>query len=122
MKRQIAAMKTKADAVVSFDAALGDIDRLINADEIVSAHRKIEALAKATTDRSRLASLQDRRQSITGKLKDVYEKGVQAYQDEDFKTAIELLQTVVDVQVDYEQAGDYLQKARSKQKVLDQMQ
>ena len=33
-----------------------------------------------------------------------------------------VLQTVVDVQVDYEQAGDYLQKARSKQKVLDQMQ
>jgi hypothetical protein len=122
LKRQIAAVKTKADASVSFDAALGDIDRLIASDELVSAHRKIETLAKATTDRSRLASLQDRRQSITGKLKDVYEKGVQAYQDEDFKTAIELLQTVVGVQVDYEQAGDYLQKARSKQKVLDQMQ
>ena len=47
---------------------------------------------------------------------------MQAYRDEDFKTAIELLQTVVGVQVDYEQAGDYLDKARSKQKVLDQLQ
>jgi hypothetical protein len=122
LKRQIAAVKTKADASVSFDAALGDIDRLIASDELVSAHRKIETLAKATKDRSRLASLQDRRQSITDKLKDVYDKGVQAYQDEDFKTAIELLQTVVGVQVDYEQAGDYLEKARSKQKVLDQLQ
>jgi len=28
----------------------------------------------------------------------------------------------VGVQVDYEQAGDYLDKARSKQKVLDQLQ
>jgi hypothetical protein len=47
---------------------------------------------------------------------------VQAYRDEDFKTAIELLQTVVGVQVDYEQASDYLDKAKSKQKVLDQLQ
>jgi hypothetical protein len=55
-----------------------------------------------------------------GKLKDLYDRGVQSYRDEDFKTAIELLQTVVGVQVDYEQAGDYLDKAKSKQKLLDQ--
>lgn len=122
LKRQIAAVKMKADASVSFDAALQDIDRLISADELVSAHRRIEILAKATTDQARLGSLDDRRQTITGKLKDVYDKGVQAYQDEDFKTAIELLQAVVGVQVDYEQAGDYLDKSRSKQRVLDQVQ
>ncbi len=122
LKRQIAAVKTKADASVSFDATLEDIDRLIASDELVSAHRRIDTLAKATTDQSKLASLDDRRQTITGKLKDVYDRGVQAYQDEDFKTAIELLQSVVGVQVDYEQAGDYLDKARSKQKVLDQLQ
>jgi hypothetical protein len=122
LKRQIAAMKTKADAGVSFDATLEDIDRLISSDELVSAHRRIETLAKATTDQSRLSTLDERRQTIIGKLKDVYDKGVQAYQDEDFKTAIEALQAVVGVQVDYAQAGDYLEKARSKQKVLDQLQ
>jgi hypothetical protein len=36
--------------------------------------------------------------------------------------AIDLLKTVVGVQVDYEQASDYLDKAKSKQKVLDQLQ
>jgi hypothetical protein len=122
LKKQIAAVRTKADASVSFDASLQDIDRLISSDELVSAHRKIDVLAKATTDQTKLATLDDRRQTITGKLKDIYDKGVQAYRDEDFKTAIELLQTVVGVQVDYEQAGDYLDKARSKQKVLDQLQ
>jgi hypothetical protein len=122
LKRQIGAVKTRADASVSFDATLEDIDRLIASDELVSAHRRIDTLAKATTDQSKLATLEDRRQTITGKLKDVYDKGVQAYQDEDFKTAIELLQTVVGVQVDYQQAGEYLDKARSKQKVLDQVQ
>jgi len=122
LKRQIASVKTKSDAGVSFDASLQDIDRLIAAQELVSAHRKIDTLAKVTTDQVKLASLDQRRQTITGQLKDIYDKGVQAYRDEDFKTAIELLQTVVGVKVDYEQAGDYLDKARSKQKVLDQLQ
>jgi len=122
LKRQIAAVKPKADAGVSFDAAVQDIDRLIADDELVSAHRRIDSVAKVTSDQTQLAALDDRRQTITGKLKDIYDKGVQAYRDEDFKTSIELLQTVVGVQVDYEQAGDYLDKARSKQKVLDQLQ
>jgi hypothetical protein len=112
LKRQIAAARTRADASVSFDATLQDIDRLIASDELVSAHRRIDVLAKAAKDQAQLATLDERRQTILGKLKDVYEEGVHAYQDEDFKTAIERLQTVVGVQVDYEQAGDYLAKAR----------
>ena len=122
LKRQIAAVKTKVDAGVSFDASLQEIDRLIASDELVSAHRKIDSLARVTADQTKLSTLDDRRQAITGKLKDIYDNGVQAYRDEDFKTAIDLLQTVVGVQVDYEQAGEYLDKARSKQKVLDQLQ
>ena len=122
LKRQIAAARTKSDAGASFDAALADIDRLIGAGELVSANRRLLAVQKATTDQAKLTALDDRRQTIIGKLKDVYDQGVQAYQGEDFKTAIELLQTVVSIQVDYEQAGDYLDRAKSKQKVLDQLQ
>ena len=122
LKRQIAAVKANVDTSISFDASLQEIDRLIASDELVSAHRRIDSLARVTTDQTKASSLDERRQTITGKLKDVYDKGVQAYRDEDFKTAIELLQTVVGVQVDYEQASDYLDKAKSKQKVLDQLQ
>jgi hypothetical protein len=122
LKRQIASAKAKADAGVSFDTSLQEVDRLIAADELVSADRRIDSLARVTTDQARIASLDERRQTITDKLKDVYDRGVQAYRDEDFKEAIDLLKTVVGVQVDYEQASDYLDKARSKQKVLDQLQ
>jgi len=122
LKRQIAAARTKSDAGASFDAALADIDRLIGAGELASANRRLLAAQKATTEPAKLTALDDRRQTIIGKLKDVYDQGVQAYQSEDFKTAIELLQTVVSIQVDYEQAGDYLDRAKSKQKVLDQLQ
>jgi hypothetical protein len=122
LKQQIAAARTKSDAGASFDSALADIDRLIGQGELVSANRRIVAVAKVTTEQVKLATLNDRKQSIVDKLQDLYTRGVQAYQDEDFKTAIELLQTVVGVQVDYQQAGDYLDRARSKQKVLDQLQ
>jgi len=122
LKRQIAAARNKEDAGVSFDAALADIDRLIGDSELASANRRLVSLVKSTTDQAKLATLDDRQQSIIARLKDVYDKGVQAYQDEDFKTAIELLRTVVAIKVDYEQAGDYLDRARSKQKVLDQLQ
>jgi len=122
LKRQITAARTKSDAGVSFDTALADIDRLIAAGELASANRRLVAVQKVTTDQAKLATLDDRHQSIIAKLKDAYDQGVQAYQNEDFKTAIELLQTVVSIQVDYEQAGDYLDRARSKQKVLDQLQ
>jgi regulator of extracellular matrix RemA (YlzA/DUF370 family) len=122
LKQRISAARTKADAGASFDNALADIDRLIGDGELVSANRRIAAVEKVTTDQAKLATLNDRHQSIIDKLQDLYTRGVQAYQDEDFKTAIELLQTVVGVQVDYQQAGDYLDRARSKQKVLDQLQ
>ena len=58
-----------------------------------------------TSDPAKQAMLDTRTQSVVGKLKDIYDRGVQAYRDEDFKTAIDLLSTVVGVQVDYEQAG-----------------
>jgi hypothetical protein len=121
LKRRIVAMRTKADTGQSFDAGLKDIDRLIAAGELVSANRRIVSMARVTTNSDEQSTLDDRRQTILGKLKDIYDQGVQAYRDEDFKTAIELLQTVVAIQVDYEQASDYLDRARSKEKVLEQL-
>ncbi len=39
---------------------------------------------------------------------------------ENFADAIEALETVVRIDVSYEQAADYLEKARSKQRLLEQ--
>ncbi len=120
LKRKLSDLRAKADSGASFDTNLQDIDRLIDAGELVAAHRKIDALWKVTNDQSKQQMLDDRNQKIVSGLKDLYDRGVQAYRDEDFKTAIELLQTVVGVQVDYEQAGDYLDRARAKQKLVEQ--
>lgn len=120
LKRKLADIRAKADSGASFDTTVQDIDKLIAAGELVAAHRKIDALWKVTNDQSKQQMLDDRNQKIVSSLKGLYDRGVQAYRDEDFKTAIEVLQTVVGVQVDYEQAGDYLDRARAKQKLIDQ--
>jgi hypothetical protein len=120
LKRKLADLRAKADSGASFDTTLQDIDRLIGEGDLVAAHRKIDTLWKVTNDQSKQQMLDDRNQKIVGSLKDLYDRGVQAYRDEDFKTAIDVLQTVVGVQVDYEQAGDYLDRARAKQKLVDQ--
>jgi hypothetical protein len=120
LKRRITDLRNKADAGASFEAALQDIDRLIGDGELVAAHRKIDAVQNTMTALDKLQMLDERDAKILASLKDVYDRGVLAYRDENFKDAIDLLQTVVGIQVDYEQASDYLDKARSKQKLLDQ--
>ena len=121
LRRKIAEKNAQPQAVaVSFDTSLQDIDSLITAGELVAAHRKVNSLAKVTKDPANMQQLDSRNEQILSSLKDLYDKGVDAYRNEDFKTAIDLLQTVVAIQVDYEQASDYLDKARSKQKLLEQ--
>jgi hypothetical protein len=120
LKRKLADLRAKADSGASFETTLQNIDKLIGAGDLVAAHRKIDALWKITKDQKKRQILDDRNQRIVASLKDLYDRGVQAYRDEDFKTAIDMLQTVVGVQVDYEQAGDYLERARAKQKIVDQ--
>ena len=122
LRRKIADKSVQPATVtaVSFDSSLQDIDSLIASGELVAAHRKVNSLARVTKDQANMQQLDDRNEKIIESLKDLYDKGVDAYRSEDFKTAIDLLQTVVAIQVDYEQASDYLDKARSKQKLLDQ--
>jgi hypothetical protein len=120
LKRKLLDLRSKADASASWDNSIQQIDDLIGSGEFLAAHQKLNLLAKTTTDQAKLQALDDRDAKIRSNLKDLYDRGVQAYRDEDFKTAVDLLSTVVGIQVDYEQAGDYLDKARSKQKLLEQ--
>jgi hypothetical protein len=119
LKRKLVDLHSKMDSGASFDTALQTIDKAIAAGDLVSAHRLLDTVANTTTDQSKLSQLDDRDQQILDALKSIYDQGVQAYRDEDFKTAIDRLQVVVSIKVDYEQAADYLDKAKSKQKLLD---
>ena len=120
LKKRISDLRARTETNISFDAALQDIDRLIAKGELIAAQRKIDSLAKSATGQSKLASLDERGEKVRANLKGHYDKAVGAYRDEDFKAAIELLETVVAIDEGYEQAADYLDKAQSKQKLLEQ--
>ncbi len=120
LKRKILDIRFQADKEASFDTALQEIDRLIAKPDLVGAKKRIEALARVTREQAKLDILDDRREKLKSFLKDIYDTGVAAYRDEKFKDAIDSLQTVVQIDVNYEQASDYLDKAKAKQKLLEQ--
>jgi hypothetical protein len=120
LAKRIADAQAKTETGSSFETTLKDIDRLIGAGELVAAANRLEALERSTTEKTKLAELDARRQRIRGFLADLYARGLAAYRVENFADAIEALETVVRIDVSYEQAADYLEKARSKQRLLEQ--
>ncbi len=119
LKKRIGKVVT-ANKGASFDAALPDIDKLISKGDLLGANKRIIAAARLTTDKSKLSQLDPRRAKIVAGLGDIYEKGVADYRAENFKSAIEELSIVVGIDSGYQQASDFLGKAKEKQKLLDQ--
>ncbi len=119
LKQRLGKVAT-ANKGASFDAALPDIDKFIAKGDLLGANKRIIAAAHLTTDKSKLSQLDPRRAKIVAALGDIYEKGVADYRAENFKSAIELLSVVVGINAGYQQASDYLDKAKEKQKLLDQ--
>jgi hypothetical protein len=120
LAKRITDAQAKTETGVSFETALKDIDRLIGTGELVAAQNRLEALERSTTDKAKLAELDARRERIRGFLADLYARGLAAYRVENFADAIEALETVVRIDVGYEQVAEYLEKARSKQRLLEQ--
>jgi hypothetical protein len=120
-------LKTKLDSKTvlankdaSFDNALPEIDKYLDKGDLLGANKRIVAAARLTKDKSKLDQLDTRRAKIEAGLGDLYNNGVSAYRSENFKTAIEQLSVVVNIDAEYEQASDYLDKAKEKQKLLEQ--
>jgi hypothetical protein len=105
---------------VTYEAALAEADRLLAEGDLAGAYGRLDNLAGGTKDPARLAALDSRRQKIRSQLPALYEQAVAFYRAEEFGKAGELLETVVAIDVEYEQAAEYLDKARTKQKLLEQ--
>jgi hypothetical protein len=120
LAKRIADAQAKTETGGSYETTLKDVDRLIGAGELVAAQNRLEALERSTTEKAKLAELDARRERIRGFLADLYARGLAAYRVENFADAREALETVVRIDVGYEQAAEYLEKARSKQRLLEQ--
>jgi hypothetical protein len=120
LKRRIAGARAAGEASASFESGLQQVDRLIAQGELAAANRRLSALARGTSDPGRSASLAERRERLRAQLPGLYQRAVKAYKAEEFQDSIKLLQTVLQIDVEYEQAAEYLDKAMSKQKLLEQ--
>ncbi len=118
-KRVVAAMSSiESDA--AFEAALAELDRLIAKGDLGGAQRRAASLDRAAKDAARKAKLAERHAKLRAGIKAYYDRGVEAYRAENFRLAIEQLNVVVAIDSSYEQAAEYLEKAREKQKLVEQ--
>jgi hypothetical protein len=106
----------------SSEAGVAEVQDLVRRGELVAANRRINALLRAYDDQATVASLREQQAAVRGRLPDLYSRGVEAYRQEDFNKAVDLLSAVVEIDVGYEQASAYLDKARAKQKLLEGLQ
>jgi hypothetical protein len=120
LRRRIQQARQQSQQGVSFEAGLAEADRLLAEGDLPGAYSRLDGLARGTKDPARLASLEARRQKIRIQLPALYERAVGLYREEEFGKAAELLETVVAIDVEYEQAAEYLDKARTKRKLLEQ--
>lgn len=120
MVQLIADNRSKEQAGAQFATTLADIDKLIGSGSLLDAQVKLNSLDNTISDDSRQAQLDTRRSKIAKAVPDLYNQGVQAYRNEKFDQAINLLNIVVTINPDYEQAKDFLDKARQKKKALEQ--
>jgi tetratricopeptide (TPR) repeat protein len=121
LKREILARKRTLEEGADFEAFLEYVDSLIDQNRLGDAHRSVENLLVKTADQGRTRQLEQRRARIKSLLPDLYKEGVDAYKEESFQKAVQTLSVVVDVDPDFEQAASYLEKARSKQRLLESM-
>jgi len=120
LKRRINELVSQEERQASFDDSVHEIDDLIQQGDLSAANARIDATARIVKDSSQQDQLDARRQKVRSYLPELYASAVTDYRNEDFKDAIELLQTIVSIDVTYEQAADYLDKAQAKQKLIEE--
>ncbi len=104
----------------TFDAGLKNLDAYIRAGELLRAQHLLASLSKSTSTSEGRATLDQRRKKMIESVASVYDVGVKAYRDERFKDAVTAFETVVALDSTYGDAAEYLEKAKTKQQLLDQ--
>ncbi len=111
--------REKKDSNTKFETLIENIDILINEGQLITAAEKLSSLRSRTSETAKLNRIANRDATIKSKIPSLYQIGVKKYKEDLFKDAIASLEIVIILDAGYEQAVEYLEKARAKQKVLD---
>jgi len=120
LQKRIAASVAAQDRGASFNDGLKNLDAYIAKDDLIRAQRLLSSLASGSIDASKRQALDQRRKKMAESMANLYAIGIKAYRDERFADAASAFESVIAVDASYEDAAAYLDKARAKQKLLDQ--
>lgn len=120
LQKRIASAADSEERGATLDVGLKNLDAYIARGDLLRAQRLLVSLTKTTTTTADRQALDQRRKAMLDSLSGIYASALKAYRDERFKDAVVLFETVVAVDASYEEASNYLEKARTKQKLLDQ--
>jgi len=120
LEKRIAASVAASDRGATFNDGLKNLDTYIAKDDLVHAQRLLSSLASGPVDASKRQALELRRKKMAESMANLYAIGIKAYRDERFDDAATAFESVIAVDASYEDAAAYLDKARAKQKLLDQ--
>ncbi len=119
LQEKMLEINRQAEAEASFESSISDVDSLLSQGQLAEANEKITSLLNSATEQGKQDQLEQRKAQVTSRLKDLYTSAVDLYRKESYKDALEKLQMIVQIDVNYEQAADYLEKAKAKQKLID---
>jgi hypothetical protein len=101
-----------------YNQGIVEIDSYLSKGDIIAAYDKIQWFLIQTTNKAEMDQLMQREKKVKLELPGLYSRAIEAYNAEKFDYAIELLQIIVKIDSDFEQASSYLDNARSKQNLL----
>ncbi|OHD64410.1 MAG: hypothetical protein A2096_10325 [Spirochaetes bacterium GWF1_41_5] len=99
------------------------LDAMISAEKWESAQELVNDMLSGVKTPEKKNELLSRKKSIdtglVGLIETLYESGVRAFNDEDFKKSIGLFNRVQRINGSYKDTADYLSRARQKQELLE---
>ena len=101
--------------------AIKEIEELIKSGDLATANKLIISRLAKEKDSATIQRLQELADTIREWLKWYYDLALTYYRQENFMRAVQLFTLVVEIDEYYEMASDYLDKAKSKQKLIESL-
>ncbi len=118
LQAKIQEKKDKADIAASFPAWVENIDELISRMDFYTATQKINYIEARLKDEPRKAQLEARKKRMLGQVETLYKTAVDNFVNENYDDAVSQFQGVLAVSPGYKDSDNYLQEAKSKEKIL----
>jgi tetratricopeptide (TPR) repeat protein len=118
LQSKIQESKEKTDIATSFPVWLENIDDLIARQEYAMAVKKINYCELKIKDDPRKAQLEARKKRMLDQVETIYKAAVDNFVNENYEDAIDQFENVLAISPGYKDASNYLQEARSKEKIL----